>query len=70
LQFDASGNVFATQVGGSSRAIVVGADLKAQLQQLNSAMHSAAGAAYHGVAQLSGKIASTNLPVQVNLTAV
>jgi predicted membrane-bound mannosyltransferase len=69
LQFDGSGNVSATQVGGGSRSIVVSADLKAQLQQLNSEMHSAAGAAYHGVAHMSAKIASNNMPVQLNLMA-
>jgi hypothetical protein len=70
LQFNANGDLFATQTSGAMRRIAVTPDLRQQLQQLNSALRSPAAASYSGAAHVSAQITSRQLPVQVNLAAV
>ena len=70
LQFNANGDLFASQPGGGLRRIVVGPEVRQQLQQLNDTMRHSAAGSYSGVARIDAEIASSHLPVQVNLAAV
>jgi len=70
VQFNSNGDLYASQPGGGLRRITVSADVQQQLQQLNSALRDPAAAAYKGVAQSSGEIAGSHLPVTVRLVAV
>jgi len=70
LQFNSSGDLFASQTNGAMRRIAVSPDLRQQLQQLNGTLLSPGAAAYHGVAHANARITSRQLPVQVNLAAV
>ena len=69
LSFDANGNLYAPQTGGGVRQIMVGPDVRQQLQQLNATMHSAGAGPNAGTAHVNAEIASIHLPVQVNLAA-
>jgi hypothetical protein len=66
LQFNSNGDLYVSQPGGGMRQMMVGPDVRQQLQQLDATMHTA------GIpsAQVNGEIASARLPVQVNLAAV
>lgn len=66
LQFNSNGDLFASQPGGGTRQLVVGSDIRQQLQGLDATMR-ASGA---GTAHLSEEIASVHLPIQVNLSAM
>jgi len=70
LEFNSSGDVFASQANGAMRRIMVSPEVQQQLQQLNAAMRSSAAGAYGSVAHVSGQIASNHMPVQMNLAAV
>ena len=66
LEFNSNGDLFASQPGGGTRQLVVGPDVRQQLQQLDATMRTSGA----GTAHLSEEIASVRLPVQVNLAAV
>jgi hypothetical protein len=70
LQFNSNGDLFASQVGGGLRRITVGPDVQQQLQELNETMRSPGAGPNAGAAHFSAEIASSHLPVQVNLTAI
>jgi hypothetical protein len=65
LQFNSSGDLYASQPGGGLRQLLVSPDVRQQLQQLDATMHTAGTTTAH----LSEEIASVRLPVQVNLAA-
>ena len=69
LQFDSSGNVTASTTGGKPRQILVGADARQQLQQLNALMRNPQ-AGLGSTAVMTGEIASAHLPIQVSISAV
>jgi len=66
LQFNSNGDLFASQPGGGMRELVVGPDIRQQLQQINATMRNSGT----GAAHLNEEISSVHLPIQVNLAAV
>jgi hypothetical protein len=66
LQFNSNGDLFASQPGGGTRQLVVGPDIRQQLQGLDATMRTSGNSTAH----LNEEIASVHLPVQVNLAAV
>jgi hypothetical protein len=69
LQFDSSGNVFASTVGGKPRAVNVSTDVRQQLSQLNALMRTPQ-AGLGNTAVMTEQLTSSHLPVQVSLSAV
>jgi len=70
LQFNANGDLFAPQTGGGLREIMVGPDIRQQLQQLNATMKSPGAGLIASTAHVNAEISSIQMPVQVNLAAV
>jgi len=70
LQFNSNGDLFASQPGGGMRRIVVGTNVQQQLQQLNGTLRNSTAGGHPGRAQVETELASSHLPVQVNLSAV
>jgi hypothetical protein len=68
LDFNSKGELFAPQPNGGVLEIMVGPDLRQQLQQLNVTMLTPGAGT--GTAHLNAEINSIHLPVQVNLSAV
>jgi hypothetical protein len=66
LQFNSNGDLFASQPGTRTRQLVVGPDIRQQLQDLDATMRTSGTSTAH----LSEQIASMHMPVQVNLAAV
>jgi cell division protein FtsX len=70
LQFNANGDLFTPQTNGGMRQIMVGPDVRQQLQQLNATMKSPGTGLIASTAHVNAEISSIRMPVQVNLAAV